>query len=298
MAAPDLWRVSHIFECEVDVTLDEARAKSKAIWDEMAGGWERRLDYIWEASRPVGEWMVSKLDPQPGQTLLDIAAGPGQTGFVAARIIGDKGKLISTDFAPEMLEVARRQAKKLGLSNVEFRIMDAEKMDLPDDSVDGVLCRWGFMLMIDPAAAFIQTRRVLRSGGRLAFSVWGPPAENPWATLPGMVMVQLGKLEMPDPDAPGGLFSLAEEARIEELVTGAGFGEVEIEPMPVTWRYADFEELWGFINDLAGAIAQVLRTLDEKGIDDVRKALRTQAESFRTGDGYAFPGLTLNAIAQ
>lgn len=280
------------------MALDEARAKSKAIWDEMADGWERRLDYIWEASRPVGEWMVTKLDPQPGQTVLDLAAGPGQTGFVAARIIGDKGKLICADFAPEMIDVARRQAKKLGLSNVEFRVMDAEKMDLADDSVDGVLCRWGFMLMIDPAAAFIQTRRVLQAGGRLAFSVWGPPAENPWATLPGMVMVQLGKLEMPAPDAPGGLFSLGERARIEELVRGAGFTEVEIEPMTVTWRYSDFEELWGFINDLAGAIAQVLRTLDEKDLNQVREALRTQAEPFRSEDGYAFPGLTLNAVAQ
>lgn len=280
------------------MALDEARAKSKAIWDEMADGWERRLDYIWEASRPVGEWMVSKLDPQPSQTVLDIAAGPGTTGFVAARIIGDQGKLISTDFAPEMVDVARRQAKKMGLSNVEFRVMDAEKMDLPDNSVDGVLCRWGYMLMIDPADAFKETRRVLRRGGRLAFSVWGPPADNPWATLPGMVMVQLGKLEMPDPDAPGGIFSLAEKARIEELVLGAGFSEIEIEPMAVTWRYSDFEEMWDFINDLAGAIAQVLRTLDEEGIEQVRGALRTQAESFRSPDGYAFPGLTLNAVAQ
>jgi ubiquinone/menaquinone biosynthesis C-methylase UbiE len=151
------------------VDLDEYRRASHDTWQRMAMGWERELDWVWSASRPVGEGMVAMLDPQPGQTLLELAAGTGETGFAAAAMVGDSGKLISSDFAFEMVEAARRRAAQLGLNNVEFRVMDAEHMDLEDDSVDGVLCRWGFMLMADPVAALRETRRVLRDGGRVAF---------------------------------------------------------------------------------------------------------------------------------
>jgi SAM-dependent methyltransferase len=112
--------------------------------------------------------------------------------------------VISTDFAPEMVDVARRQSEARGLTNVEHRVLDAERMDLDDDSVDGVVCRWGYMLMADPAAALRETRRVLRDGGRLAFAVWGAPDRNPWVAVPGMTLVQRGHMPPPEPGAPGG----------------------------------------------------------------------------------------------
>lgn len=279
------------------MALDEMRVKSKAIWDEMAAGWERQSDYIWGASRPVGEWMVEKLALQPGQTILELAAGPGMTGFVAARLLGGSGRLISTDFSPPMLEVARRQAEKLGIRNAEFKVMDAERIDLDDDSVDGVLCRWGYMLMMDPARALKETRRVLRPGGRLCFSVWGRPQENPWASLPGMVMVSLGKMEMPDPKSPGGIFSMSDPKDIERLLGEAGFEKFEIEPMAVEWKFSGFSEIWSFLTELAGAIALTIRDLDEESVAEVQKVLEEQARSFRN-DGYVFPGMTLNVLAQ
>lgn len=279
------------------MALDEMRVKSKAIWDEMAAGWERQSDYIWDASRPVGEWMVEKLALQPGQTIVELAAGPGMTGFVAARLLGGSGRLISTDFSPPMLEVARRQAEKLGIRNAEFKVMDAERIDLDDDSVDGVLCRWGYMLMMDPARALKETRRVLRPGGRLCFSVWGRPQENPWASLPGMVMVSLGKMEMPDPKSPGGIFSMSDPKDIERLLGEAGFEKFEIEPMAVEWKFSGFSEIWSFLTELAGAIALTIRDLDEESVAEVQKVLEEQARSFRN-DGYVFPGMTLNVLAQ
>ena len=115
----------------------------------MAAGWDRERSWMWEASRAVSEEMLKALGPEPGQTILELAAGTGETGFAAARAIGPDGRLISTDFAPEMVAAARRASERLGLANVEHREMDAERMDLDDDSVDGVLCRWGYMLMAD-----------------------------------------------------------------------------------------------------------------------------------------------------
>ena len=107
-----------------------------------------------------------------------------------------------------MVEVARRRGAELGLENVDYRVIDAEQIELQADSVDGVLCQSGYMLMADPAAALSETRRVLRPGGRLALSVWGAPEQNPWASIGGRLLVERGHLPPPEPGAPG-VFSMA-----------------------------------------------------------------------------------------
>jgi ubiquinone/menaquinone biosynthesis C-methylase UbiE len=122
---------------------DEYRRGSHEVWEAMAPGWERGRAYIWEVTRAVGERMVAALDPKPGETVLELAAGTGETGFAAARMVGSDGRLFSTDFSPAMVDAARRRGSELGLENVDYRVLDAERMDLPDASIDGVLCRYG-----------------------------------------------------------------------------------------------------------------------------------------------------------
>jgi ubiquinone/menaquinone biosynthesis C-methylase UbiE len=279
------------------MSVDEARVKSKALWDRMAPGWQKHNDYLWQVSRPVGEWLVDHLEPKPGQTILDIAAGPGNTGFVAANLIGPEGKLISTDFAEEMVDVARSQAEAKGVTNAEFKAMDAENMDLPDDSVDGIICRWGFMLMLDPATALKETRRVLKPGGKLAFSVWGGPMDNPWVTHVGMVLTNRGTPPQNDPFGPGGMFSMSEHDRIRELVSAAGYENVEIEDMEVHWVFEDFDQSWAFTTELAGAIAVLIEDMDEAELAEFKEEVRASSETYRSGKGYDFPGKTINVLA-
>ena len=273
-----------------------AKDETRAIWNRMAPGWEDIRDAIWSDSRPIGEWLVDKLAPQPGDTVLDIAAGVGDTGLLAARRIAPTGRVIITDFAPAMVEAARRRAAELGITNVEFRVLDAEKMDLPTRSVDGVLCRWGYMLMFDPGAAFAETRRVLRPGKRLAFSVWAGPEDNPWASLITPILLSRGLMAPPEPNAPG-IFALADRGRLERLVRGAGFNRVEIEAVPANRRFASFEEFWRYLTDLAGAVSPILRGLSESDRASVQAALRAAAEPYRVGDGYVVPCLCLNTLA-
>jgi SAM-dependent methyltransferase len=239
--------------------------------------------------------MVRKLDPQPGDSVLELAAGLGDTGLMAARLVGETGRLIITDFAPEMVAAARRRAEEVGVKNVEFRALDAERMDLETDSVDGVLCRWAYMLMIDPAAAFAETRRVLRPGGRLAFSVWAAPERNPGLSLPSKVLVELGHIPPPDPEAAGA-FVMADEGRIRELVVGAGFAEPEIEEVSFRWLFADQNDYWRFLTETSSTLSPVLRALPSEARAAVRQQVHEAAGPFHSGEGYDFPAVCLNVV--
>ena len=172
---------------------DDFRAESRKRWGEQAAGWEARRDMLRTATMPVSAWMIDAIDPQPGHTVLELAAGTGDTGLLAAELIEPGGTLICSDFSPEMLAAARRRAEELGVANVRFKQIDAEtSIDLEAASVDGALCRWGYMLMADPETALRETRRVLKPGARIALAVWTAREENPWAVLPGRELVERG----------------------------------------------------------------------------------------------------------
>jgi ubiquinone/menaquinone biosynthesis C-methylase UbiE len=279
------------------VDLAEYRQASHEIWGRMASGWDGWNDYLSQTARAATEQMVEALAPQPGETILELAAGAGVAGFLAAPALGPEGKLIMTDFSEQMVEAERRRGAELGLSGVEYRVMDAEHIDLPDDSVDGVLCRWGYMLMADPAAALRETRRVLRPGGRLSFSVWGAPQDNPWASIPGRVLVERGHMPSPESGAPG-IFAMADPKRTVELVTGAGFHTPELTEVRMSWRFNDFEQFWQYSLEIVGAVAIVLRALEEAERETVRAELESAVEPLRTADGgYEMPGVCINGLA-
>jgi SAM-dependent methyltransferase len=278
------------------VARDDYRQASLRIWEEMAAGWEDHRGTVWDASRGVGEWLVDALDPQPGETVLELAAGVGDTGFAAARRVGASGRLISTDFSEQMVDAARRRADELRVSNAEFRTLDAERMDLEDGSIDGVLCRWGYMLMADPSAALAETRRVLGEGGRVALSVWGDPQQNPWASIPARALVELTGAEPPDPFAPG-IFAMASEERTRELLGAAGLEPQRIETVEMEWSFDSLAEYWHYLTDVKGAIAMVVRSLPEAEQDALSDDLARRLEPYADGGGYRLPGLCLNVLA-
>jgi len=262
----------------------------------MAAGWDRERRWLWDASHAVSEWMVEALAPRPGQTILELAAGTGETGFAAAAALGDDGRLISTDFAPNMVEAARAESQRLGLRNVEHRALDAERLDLDDDSVDGVLCRWGYMLMADPGAALRETRRVLRDGGGLALSVWGGPNRNPWASVPGRVLLGYTDAPPPDPAAPG-IFAMADPLRVRSLLSAAELEVQRMEELEVRWRFEDFDAYWRYLTQLAGAIAIAIAAMSDHDRRALRERVEKAIEDYRSDLGYELPGVALNTLA-
>jgi SAM-dependent methyltransferase len=279
------------------VDIDEYRHASHDQWERSAGGWGQWAQRLQELVAPVSHWMIDELRLQPGQTVLELAAGPGETGFLAAELVRPGGNLISSDFAEGMVEVARARADELGLDNVEFRRLDAESLELDAASVDGVLCRWGYMLMADRAAALRETRRVLRPLGRVALAVWGPPADNPWVSIAGEEVRRRAGAPEPEPDAPG-MFALADAGRVEEELASAGFTDIRVEALDLRFTYPSFEAWWQLSRDLGRPLAELVDAMEPEPREELLAALEERFAAFATaGGGLEVPARPLVAAA-
>jgi SAM-dependent methyltransferase len=235
--------------------------------------------------------MVEILDPQDGETILELAAGIGDTGFTAARRVGPSGRVLSTDVAPEMVAAAEAHARELGLDNVEFAVVDAQAIDLPDGRVDGVLCRWGYMLVVDPARALAETFRVLAPRGRVVFAIWADAQANPWGSAVGRALLELDLIPPPAPDAPGP-FRLGDVERVRELVRGAGFGEPELEDVPLVWEHDSADTYWRVTTDVSFLASTAVELLDPDVLAEVRNLVTASLTPYTDDSGkLAIPGL-------
>jgi SAM-dependent methyltransferase len=211
-------------------------------WERMAPGWKTTRAAFQHIVEPVSQWMVEAIHPQPGQRVLELAAGLGDTGLIAAQLVAPGGSVLITDATEGMVAAAREHAEEVGATNVELRTMQAEWIDLPAASVDGVLCRFGYMLLVDPEAALRETRRVLKPGGRVALAVWDALEHNPWMGVMRQALVEGGAAPA-DPDGPGP-FSLASPQAVTELLDAAGFDDIEIEPLDLDFAFASVDAWW------------------------------------------------------
>jgi SAM-dependent methyltransferase len=264
---------------------DDFRTQSRKRWGDQAEGWESRRDELRALTMPVSARMIDAVDPQPGDTLLELAAGTGDTGLLAAEMIEPGGTLICSDFSPEMLQTAQRRAEELGVRNVRFKQIDAEtSIDLEAGTIDGVLCRWGYMLMADPETALRETRRVLKPGRRVALAAWTGPEDNLWSSLPVREMIARGVMEPPDPGVPG-QFTWAEEGLIAQHLEAAGFTEHHVEwlEFPITYRSA--ADWWAAQVALSSGFRAAVAQASDDDLAAVGDALDRRAERFAGPDG-------------
>jgi SAM-dependent methyltransferase len=252
---------------------------SRERWIKAAVGWEARADQFARDTMPVSLAMVEAIQPHPGQTILDLAAGLGDTGFLAAELIEPGGQLITSDFSPEMLSAAQRRAK---VSNVRFRQMDlSTSLDQAAASIDGVLCRWGYMLLEDPEAALKETRRILKQDGRLALAAWTGPDDNLWSAAPTRALQQRGLVS--PPQGPG-QFTWADPNLIVETMEASGFIEPQVDAVDFVMRFADFDDWWTHITLTSGAVGEADQKLDFATRSDVLADLEKIAEPFTQPD--------------
>jgi SAM-dependent methyltransferase len=216
---------------------------------------------------------------------------------MVAERIGPDGTLISTDYVAEMVEAARRGAAARGLANVDFTVMDAHTIDLPEGSVDSVLCRFGLMLMPDPAAVLAGVRKILRPGGRFAYSVFGAPDRNPWITTMAGAIMACGHDIGADPFAPGGLFSLADPIRNRELTASAGFVDVHVDELVSSMCFDDLDDYWSFQSSISGRFALLLATLTEDERREIRHQFAELARPYTSNGRYELPNCVVAVSA-
>lgn len=263
---------------------EEYRAESRARWEDAAGGWEARREAFQRGAQAVSMRMVDLLDLQPGQRILELAAGVGDTGLLAAELVAPGGSVLITDGAEAMVGAARRRAEQLGARNVEARQMEAEWIDLPTASVDGVLCRWGYMLLADPETALRETRRILRPGRPVVFAAWTEPDANPWMSAINRSVVELGFGERPAPDEPGP-FAFSDRGRIEELLDAAGFEGLELEALDFVFPFASQEEHWEHQLAMSTRLGEQVAGLSPAEHTALRDAVDAKTARFLADDG-------------
>jgi SAM-dependent methyltransferase len=257
-------------------------------WNATAGltwaAFQRQLDRQLE---PLGAEVMRVLSPMPGERVVDIGCGCGHTSFALAERVGPDGSVLGVDISQPMLEVAERRAAERQAARPRFRQADAQADDLEGAAFDGAFSRFGVMFFSEPITAFRNIRRALKPAGRLAFVCWRPLAENPWMAVPlAAARPMLPPLPPPDPIAPGP-FAFADPARVEAILTGAGFGSLRITPFDTRIGGGGLDETMA-LTLRVGPLGAALRENPEL-VPAVTDVVRAALAAYLTDEGVMLP---------
>jgi ubiquinone/menaquinone biosynthesis C-methylase UbiE len=241
--------------------LEEIREQQKKSWNTFSAGWKKWDDVTMGFLRPMGEEIIRSINPQPGEVILDIAAGTGEPGLTIAGMVKD-GKVVITDLAEDMLAIARENAEKRGITNIETMACDVCELPFPDNSFDAISCRFGFMFFPDMQLAANEMARVLKPGGRLATAVWDGPEKNFWVS--GVMGVIARTMEIPPPaDGAPGMFRCAKPGLMKTIFENAGLKNVQQVPIASQLDIGTTGEYWKMMTEVAAPVAGALSKADE-----------------------------------
>ncbi len=261
-------------------------------WAAAADGWRRRDALLKKGAAPVTDKMLDMAQIADGAHVLDIASGTGEPAISAARLVGTTGKVIGIDLADEMLEIAREKAELEGLDNIAFQCIDAESLEVAENSVDAVTMRWGLMFMPDPQACLVPARRALKEGGRISVACWAEPAKNPFLSVLMQVLGNYMELPAPPPGTPG-IFALADRDLLHRTIEQAGFSNIKVEELAFdVLEVADGQAYWEAISDLAAPVMALVAQLPEEARTAYIAQVIKTADSLKQGDSLKMRGTT------
>jgi ubiquinone/menaquinone biosynthesis C-methylase UbiE len=195
-------------------------------WNENAKYWIQYSETIRAMFAPLTAALIEHANIEKGQAVLDVAGGCGEPGLTIAEKVGPSGSVTCTDAVAEMVEGARHDSTRRGLTNVQFHQCTADSLPFPDDFFDATVCRLGIMFVPDPVAAVREMLRVTKPGGKLAVAVWHKSEINPFCYVVTNVMARHVNSPAADPNAPNA-FRFAETGKLANVFSEAGASEVE-----------------------------------------------------------------------
>jgi SAM-dependent methyltransferase len=264
------------------IDAEEFRGKQRDQWDGAAAGWNEWSGYIDTHAGVVSERLVDAAGIKEGDRVLDVACGYGEPSLTAARKVGPEGTVVATDISAEMLGFGRQRAAANGADNIEFMHSDAKSLDLPAESFDAAVSRWGIIFEPDGEGTAAKVRGFLKPGGRFAISSWGPPERVPFIAV--AMKTALDKLDVPPPPpgTPGPLSRPTAEA-IGGLLEGGGFSDVTVDELEIVFELDSAEQY----TEYTKAIVAPLVAMISQHPQDVQKETWdaiTEAAQERAGD--------------
>ncbi len=265
-------------------------------WNKSGAAWRRWSTTLDRWYGEVTRQMLDLARIQPGQHVLDIAAGAGEPAVSAAARVGPDGYVLATDISEGIIEIAHQVVRELGLKQIETRAMDGENLNLPDASFDAVLCRLGLMHMPHPVTALREWRRVLRPGGRVAVVVYSTPDRNGWGALPSSIIRRRAQLPPPVPGQPGP-FSLGGPGVLEDVFRQAGFASPEVHAVTVPHGMASAAEYIQLAREAYGGFNSMMAHVSAQECESVWNEVELAMLGFESNGGFEAPGECLVGAA-
>ncbi|MBI5449852.1 MAG: class I SAM-dependent methyltransferase [Gammaproteobacteria bacterium] len=266
--------------------LDAAQIKQgqQRDWNSVAGGWERWWPALEAGAAHVSQRLLDAAAVRSGGRVLDVATGIGEPALSAARRVGDTGHVLAIDQAADMLAIARRRAATAGVTNVEFLHSDGEGLPPGLPPFDAIVCRWGLMFFPDPGQALRSLHPLLLPGGRIAATVWSTADRVPSISLPLQIVSAVLDLPPPPPGRPNP-FSLADHGLLHTLFADAGFTDIIIDTLPVTFTMPSAADYTRFTLDISAPLVALLAGYDETRRQQAIAAITARIAGLAAADG-------------
>jgi SAM-dependent methyltransferase len=262
------------------------------FWNGPTGQrWARLHKRISDLLRPLSDAVVGRLAPEPGERIVDIGCGAGDSTFALAERVQAHGYVLGVDISHPLLQHAMARAANTPEYPVRFVEADAASYAFERGAFDALFSRFGVMFFADPAAAFANLRRALKPGGRIAFACWRDRRENPWVTVP-VAAARKHLPELPPPPGPDepGPFSFADTARIQRILTSAGFARVDCEKSDPLLTYGDDPAAAAEFLTQMGPVSSVLQEHPDAVRAQVAETLAGMLEAHRVAGGVRLAG--------
>jgi SAM-dependent methyltransferase len=257
-------------------TTIDIKDQQRSQWRDAADAWDWYFEWYSQAFAPLMAWCGDAIAAAPGMRVLDVAAGSGQPSLTIAPRLQPGGTILGIDFSPEMVAVAERRARQTGATNVSFRTMDAEQLELPDASFDAVTCACGLIFFPDAHRALAEMRRVLKPDGRVAIGVWDEPSKSSFVTIGGGAISQFHAPTPPNANSPGA-FRFAKPDVLERVLRDAGFGDVTIASVAMPIEFESTQEYWEMFTECAAGIKTKISTLSKDDQEKLRRLVEELA---------------------